>query len=640
MFFRDFVVSVTPLSPTRARVAVARALGPPIVEEIEQPEVFKHLAAYIDRWRDQGYSERQEVLKQTTAHLLYTTFFQGALAHEFKRRRAQEGVLRIKIQTAADADDTSLSHWFFQTPWELMIDPEQTLPLSITHDLSFVRQCGSHQPHAPHFPLPISDGLRILVLTANTPTGQQPIDAQRFDRAISGKGSSSPHVEVRVLAQASLFKLKMEMAAFRPHIVHITGHGDKPSQRDKDWEARAYDELGLLWVTKNQDDGAHVVGAAELLAILKPHLDHLRLVTLASCYLGRAGSRDLEGGFAASLCAGGVPAVAAFQFAVAYEAAELWIDTFYARLALGDRLDTAMIHARAALYSAFTEGRLRDIEFGSPLLFSRLPDGRLFREKQHVKVVSRALELDDPHDQDVDVVNLTEFFQGAGVKDPLLVDGADWNDTLYPQLSRMTRTLTGALPIRFEGPAHLSMFFALGFIFNETRNFEVGAVQVNQAVPGQKNRTETWWSSATPEETDWLFEQFDGPDTKGDLAVCISTANLTKPGAERYFRDLGQSYRALLHWQPQAGFGVSSLPNQGAALFAARAIGVKIKQVAQAMDVPRIHLFFSGPSGLALFLGMQLNGCPPIQLYEYMRDRSVYGPSFLLPPPRAQKDEV
>lgn len=639
MFFRDFVVSVTPLSPTRAQVAVNRALGPPIVAEIEQPEAFKTLAASIDRWRKEDFEENQEVLKRTTAHLLYTTFFHGDIAREFKRRRANKGGLRIKIQAAEGTDDSVLGHWFFQTPWELMIDPEETTPLSMTHDLSFVRHCGENRAHAPHFPLPIADGLRILVLTANTPHGGKTINEQTFNQPIMEQAVRHAHVTVKVLEDASLFKLKQAMAAFRPHILHITGHGDKPRQRNKNAQTRAYSDLGLLFVTKSHPDGAHLVGAAELLAILKPHLDHLRLVTLASCYLGRAG-RDPEGSFAASLCVGGVPAVAAFQFVVGYEAAKIWIDRFYGRLAHGDRLDSAMTHARAELYSELTAGELRDVESGSPVLFSRLPDGRLLREKQHVKVVSRAIELNDPRDEDVDVIDLTEFFVGAGLKDPLLVDGADWNDTLYPQLSFLTRTLTGAMPIRFEGPAHLSMFFALGYIFNETRNFEVGVVQVNRAVAKQKERGETWWSSADPEETHFLYEEFEGHNTQGDLVVCISTANLTKPGAERFFSNQGQGYRALLHWQPQAGFAVNSLPNQGAALFAARAMGVKIKQVAQALDVPRIHLFFSGPSGLALFLGMQLNGCPPIQLYEYKRSQSAYGPSFLLPPPQTKKDEV
>ncbi len=639
MFFRDLIVSVMPLSPTRARVAIHRALGAPVVEEIEQPAEFKTLTTDMEQWRDE-FTKEKEALKRSTAHLLYTTFFQGELAHEFKKRRAQEGNLRIKIQADADAEDDALSHWFFQTPWELMIEPKASMPLSIAPDLSFIRQCDAQQPFTPHFPLPLADGLRILILTANTPESDEPIDEQHFNQPIIRIGASHASVQVKVLEQPSLFTLKQALESFRPHILHITAHGDKPSPRTETREERPYDALGLLFVTKSDTAGKHVIGAAELLALLKPSLNHLRLVTLASCYLGRAGTRDLEGGFAASLCAGGVPAVAAFQFAVHYKAAVLWLKTFYGRLAQGDRLDTAMISARSALYSEFTEGRKCDIEFGSPVLFSRLSDGRLFRQKQHVKVVSRVVEQNNPLDEDIDLVDLTEFFGGPDVKNPQLVNGADWNETLYPQLSGLTRRLSGAMPIRFEGPAHLSMFVVLGFIFNETRNFEVGVVQVNKAIGSQKNRAETWWSSTKPEPTALRFEQIEGTNAQGDLVVCISTTSLTKPGAERFFTENDLNHRALLHWQPQNGFADSSIPNQGVALHTARAIGVKIKQVAQELDVPHIHLFFAGPSGLALFLGMQLNGCPPIRLYEYMRDQNAYGPSFLIPPPTRKEDKV
>ncbi|CAM2011607.1 SAVED domain-containing protein [Acanthopleuribacter pedis] len=647
MFFRDFVVTVTPLSPTRTRLSLARPLEEPLVEEIEQPEVLKTilnevdvlLATQYEEPKKDGKDPRQvqnerEARKKALGHALYTTFFSGTFAEAFNRRRAEEGNLRIKIQPAENCNAEAFSHWFFQTPWELMIAPGEFSPLCTTHKISMVRHWVPKE-HARHTnPIPLPKVLKILVLTANTPNPKlREIDATRFNQPILDVFNDNPKFEITVLDQPSLATLQSTIAETAPHILHITGHGSPPMQRGILEDQLAYDELGLLHLCKGDGGKPTIISAHELLAVLRPKMDCLRLVTLASCYLGRASRRDVAGGFAATLCAGGVPAVAAFQFTLTYEGADVWIKTFYERLASGDRLDTAMVHARGALNADGTKGRIRDLEYGSPLLITRLPDGRLFRRAQTVAVVSRAETPPTTQDEDTDVLDLTPYFQGKGLKNPRLRSGFDWDQTIYPQLTDLTRNLTEALPLTFEGRMHQSIAVALGYIFNETRAMDIRLNQVNGS---NENQTETWHARGERETTELSETIHAGHPESEDFIACISMANHTRQGALAYVKNhperFPRGYQTCVEWSPLNGPSRESIPHHGVARYVARHIGNRIKGLSQSGDTPikRIHLFLSGPSAMVLFLGMRLNACRAVQLYEFVAAESAYVPSLRL----------
>ncbi|CAM2009568.1 SAVED domain-containing protein [Acanthopleuribacter pedis] len=643
MFFRDFVVTVKPLSSTRTHLSLARALEEPLEEKVEQPEILKTILADVDvllkkpakkvHGKAQEAQEEKEAKKKALAHALFTTFFPGTFADEFKRRRLENGNLRVKIQPAEACNEKAFSHWFFQTPWELMMAPGEFSPLCTTHEISMVRQWipkeHAHQPN----PLPLPKELRILVLTANTPNPKlKKIDATRFNQPILDAIKDNPNFKITVLDQPTLTTLQSTIAETAPHILHITGHGSPPRQRNTVENLVPYDGLGLLHLCKGDGSRPTIISAHELLAVLTPCLDSLRLVTLASCFLGRASRRDLDGSFAATLCAGGVPAVAAFQFVLSYDGADAWIKTFYEHLASGDRLDTAMVHARGALKAGGTVGRIRDLEYGSPLLITRLPDGRLFRRSQTVAVVSRAKTPPTTQDEDTDILDLTPYFQGHGLKAPRLMPGVDWDQTLYPLLTNLTCNLTEALPVTFEGPMHQSVAVALGYIFNETRAMDIRVNQVNQ----NSEQTETWHARGEIEIIEVSEDIQAGHPESEDFIACVSMANRTRHGALAFIKQhperFPHGYQTCVEWSPPNGADRNSIPHQGVARYLARHIGSRIKRLSQSGETPikRIHLFFSGPSAMVLFLGMGLNACRAVQLYEFVAGESAYVPSLRL----------
>jgi hypothetical protein len=631
VFFRDVVVAVKPESPTHALVTWTPELGDHVSETVAKPPELEGLFGTLDvlirkAIKKETISEDEEKAKLRLAHTLYSTFFQGELGKAFHRFREQEGGVRIKILSDPMVKDTD--HWFFKMPWELMIPPASKEPLSLAPDISFVRQL----PEASHATLKRTliqpDPLKILVLTTNTWafTEEQELDEDDFAQPVIDSFASNEKVVVEVLKAPDLLKLQDALNQFKPHILHITGHGGKPEVRSEEGFEK-YDQLGLFYMAKGGDFENCVIGPNELIGLLKPCLSHLRMVTLTSCYLGRSSQRGFSEGFAASLSAAGVPVVAAFQFEVSLQAAKTWMHSFFSRLAEGMRIDDAMTKARGAIFSMQSKGRQRDLEYGSPMLFSRLADGRLFRQNQIVKIISRSDQPIGTPELDQDVLDLTDYFKGTGLKDADLVKDVEWNRSLLPRLKQLKSTLSEDETITFKGQTHLSIMAAVGFLFNETCGCKLEYEQVNRYTYDR----EVWRSFVqrnkySPKMLPMRSTFVEGDPDSADLIACVSISNETETDARKAFNN--QPYRGLLHCRPHHQVGHDSLPTNLAALELAREIGAKIKQVAQQVNAGRVHLFFSCPLGFALFLGMQLNACRSLQLYEFQKPD--YKPSFLL----------
>ena len=107
------------------------------------------------------------------------------------------------------------------------------------------------------------------------------------------------------------------------------------------------------------------------------------LAMLSACYSGTRNATYPWSGVASALTASGIPAVLAMQFKVRHVEAEAFSRAFYAALALGLTLDEAVWSGRVAMLettSADTDAPV-NVEWGVPVLYSRLPDGALFPER-------------------------------------------------------------------------------------------------------------------------------------------------------------------------------------------------------------------------------------------------------------------
>jgi hypothetical protein len=101
--------------------------------------------------------------------------------------------------------------------------------------------------------------------------------------------------------------------------------------------------------------------------------DTLRLAVLNACEGARAARTDPFAGTAQCLIQQGIPAVIAMQFEISDEAAITLTREFFGALADDYPVDAALAEARKAL---FTEGS--GVEWGTPVLYMRAPDGRIF----------------------------------------------------------------------------------------------------------------------------------------------------------------------------------------------------------------------------------------------------------------------
>ena len=145
------------------------------------------------------------------------------------------------------------------------------------------------------------------------------------------------------------------------HILHFIGHGgfDRETQE------------GILVLCDEAGKG-RLVAAQRLGTILRDHRS-LRVVVLNACEGARATRADPFAGVAQTLVQQGVPAVIAMQFEITDQAAITFASEFYTAVADGYPVDAALSEARIGIHSDDN-----DIEWGTPVLYLRAPDGHLF----------------------------------------------------------------------------------------------------------------------------------------------------------------------------------------------------------------------------------------------------------------------
>lgn len=104
---------------------------------------------------------------------------------------------------------------------------------------------------------------------------------------------------------------------------------------------------------------------------------------LNACEGARSDASDPFAGVAQSLIQQGLPAVVAMQYEITDDAAIIFAHEFYGAIADGYPLEAALAEARGAIRDA---GNLT--EWGTPVLYSRAPDGRLFDRTTQVRAAA------------------------------------------------------------------------------------------------------------------------------------------------------------------------------------------------------------------------------------------------------------
>jgi branched-chain amino acid transport system substrate-binding protein len=308
------------------------------------------------RGAPQGDSAELEAAK-TLGSQLFQAVFAGdtrtCLLDSLEEAQQKKRGLRIRIHLA-DAPE------LVDLPWEYLYDPSARRFLNLSSETPVVRYL---QSPVPIRPLTLRPPLRLLTVVAK-PQGYSGLAAEeeweRLQEAVKPLTTEGLMVAER-LDQPTLIALQRRLRQPDFHILHFIGHGAFDRQKQQ----------GIVLMEDESGLARPVPG--EYLGMLLHDQHQLRLVVLNACEGARPSQIDPSAGTAQALVQQGIPAVIAMQFEISDRAATTFAHEFYGSVAVGLALDAALTEARRAIFAQVSE-----IEWGTPVLYMRSPDGHIF----------------------------------------------------------------------------------------------------------------------------------------------------------------------------------------------------------------------------------------------------------------------
>jgi formylglycine-generating enzyme required for sulfatase activity len=292
---------------------------------------------------------------------LFTALFTGEVRNRYDvslERAWHEGRgirLKLRIQPPELA----------ALPWEFLYDPRQAEYVCLSRSTPVVRYLELPWPIPP---LSVRSPLRILGMIAN-PDDLPPLDVERekgrVERAVKELRAHGL-VDLHWLAEQTWRDLQRAMRGGPWHVFHFIGHGGFDRIADEGFIALA-----------DEEGETHRLSATQLGRLLADHRS-LRLTLLNACEGARGSERDVFSSTATILVRRGIPAVLAMQYEVTDRAAIEVARAFYEALADGWSVDAAVAEARKAVSLAVAN----TVEWGTPVLYMRSPDGFLFNVQE------------------------------------------------------------------------------------------------------------------------------------------------------------------------------------------------------------------------------------------------------------------
>ena len=289
---------------------------------------------------------------------LYDAVFQDqvrdALSRSLSRTSAPGAGLRLRLRLTDTPELAGI-------PWEFLYDRSLNRFLALSRRTPLVRYLDLPDPPRP---LRVKGPLRLLVMISNPRGSQYPaLDVERewssLNDALAVPRQNGQVVVERQTANMTALRQRLRREEF--HVFHFIGHGYYRS----DWGD------GVLIMQDDSGRGREVTGE-ELGGLLNEH-DATRLAVLNACEGARSDIMDPFAGTAQSLIQQGLPAVVAMQFEITDAAAIVFARELYGAIADGYTLDAALAEARGAIRDSHNL-----TEWGTPVLYSRASDGRLF----------------------------------------------------------------------------------------------------------------------------------------------------------------------------------------------------------------------------------------------------------------------
>jgi len=245
-------------------------------------------------------------------------------------------------------------------PWEYLYNASLNRFLALSERTPLVRYLELPERIKP---LAVEAPIRVLV-AISSPSNYPQLDVEREWSQLQAALHpliGSGLVILERLTNPRLTALREKLRAGEYHMFHFIGHGGFDTGSDE----------GAL-VFCDQDGKGRIVGAQRFGTILHDH-QSLRLVILNACEGSRTSEKDPFAGTAQTLVQQGVPAVIAMQFEITDPAAIAFAKEFYTVVTGGHAVDAALAQARLAIFADEN-----DIEWGTPVLYMRAQDGRIF----------------------------------------------------------------------------------------------------------------------------------------------------------------------------------------------------------------------------------------------------------------------
>jgi hypothetical protein len=248
-------------------------------------------------------------------------------------------------------------------PWEL-VELHPDLPLGCDAAWTLRRLPAATSPAAAAAVQLAPGPLRVLFLAA-APLDQPQLDFEREEDLMLRATQLPGGVAIQIAETGTLAELAHLAARCRPHVVHLSGHGD-------------IDEMGRgFFVFEDEDGRSDPRDAVEIAAELTRG-GTVRCMVLNGCKTSQATSA----GLARALVAGGLPLALGWAQSVDDTLATRFAEAFYGRLVAGEPVARAAAHARKAIRDAgryrHQESVLQDATFSLPQFYGTATGGEVY----------------------------------------------------------------------------------------------------------------------------------------------------------------------------------------------------------------------------------------------------------------------
>lgn len=277
--------------------------------------------------------------------------------------------LRIRVRLT-DAPDLA------ELPWEYLYNPSRARFLARHQDTPIVRYLEISEPVRR---IAVNLPLRVLVVIFNpADSAYARLDVEKeWENLNSALGELEKKglLSVDLLEDATPAALRERLRENVYHIFHFIGHGGFDEEKHE----------GIL-IMKGEYGGSRRVGSQRLGWDLHEHKT-LALAVINACEGARPDATDIFSGTAQTLVQQGIPAVVAMQREITDDAAKEFARAFYTALSKGYPLEYAVTMSRQEI------GDNHELEWATPVLFMRSPDGYLFDLKEASKVNNKPLDV-------------------------------------------------------------------------------------------------------------------------------------------------------------------------------------------------------------------------------------------------------